>query len=743
MLNQKSVLARLLANENITVQQDNYETASFDVENRVLNLPMWRDMGRDVYDLLVGHEVAHALYTPEAEKLIEAQKEGIPHAYLNIIEDIRIEKMMLRTYPGLVGNFKRGYKDLAFVRNLFGIADKDVNGLRFMDRLNIKAKLRDLVNIEFSDEEKYYVDLALAANSWDDVLNACREIMAWQKDKAEEEGNDSANANADSGEGEENASVIPMPMPGKSGEGEEGEESEEAADGENSEGDDSEEKGEEGEDGEQSNEPANGSAGASADADGAEKENANKKVAGSGHGQNDPAEELEEGFTDRLFNENQEMLVEEKTTAFIVGMDRKAYENSLVSYKELFASRDEHYAELASYITFDEEAYKKFIADNKAIVNLMVKEFEMRKAAYRNARARTSDKGTLDVNKLHRYKFDDQIFNQVTRLGDAKNHGLIMLIDYSGSMGRALPSVLRQLITLVSFCKRVQIPFEVNAFTTMNGSDREAYTRANEIFSDGKPRFDSSRTKLVNLVSSNMSKRDYERAIRDLHFQIQEPHYGRSRKEDLGSTPLNASIMASKFMIDDFRAKHRIDKLSLITLTDGDSDGPQLNPDEAMTKRFGWSTPENLVIQIDNKIVKTTFGREARYTYNYGMRGGRAFTAQLVDFIRKEMGVSVINYFIGGRRDVKQEVYKSQVAWNPNVNEIFKAGRKEGVIILDDNFGYDRRFIMSIDKLSENVEELDIEQGMSAAKIAKAFNKANGSKKSSKVITQKFAEIVA
>ena len=92
MFSQKSVLARLLANENITVQQGNFKTAFFDVENRVLGLPLWKEMSADVYDLLVGHEVGHALYTPSVDKI---QIKGVPFAYVNVIEDIRIEKKVL------------------------------------------------------------------------------------------------------------------------------------------------------------------------------------------------------------------------------------------------------------------------------------------------------------------------------------------------------------------------------------------------------------------------------------------------------------------------------------------------------------------------------------------------------------------------------------------------------------------------------------------------------------------------
>ena len=93
MIKHKSTLAKLMARENITVQYGNYQTAWFDIKNRVLGLPMWKDMGKDVSDLLIGHEVGHALFTPfegwhdSPEKL-----EGCPRSYINVVEDARIER---------------------------------------------------------------------------------------------------------------------------------------------------------------------------------------------------------------------------------------------------------------------------------------------------------------------------------------------------------------------------------------------------------------------------------------------------------------------------------------------------------------------------------------------------------------------------------------------------------------------------------------------------------------------------
>src|SRR6056300_1537459 len=217
MFAQKSVLARLLANENITVQQGNYETAYFDVKERVLGLPLWKDMGKDVFDMLVGHEVSHALFTPT--DFNKYMSEGIPHSWLNIVEDVRIEKLILRKYPGLVGNFKRGYTQLMMGESdLFGIKDTDLNTLGFMDRLNIHAKARDMVDVPFADDELPFVAQAKACETYDDVVKCCRDIQAWLKQKAEDQQEQEQDAE-DGNDGQEGQTMTVGILTDEKGEG--------------------------------------------------------------------------------------------------------------------------------------------------------------------------------------------------------------------------------------------------------------------------------------------------------------------------------------------------------------------------------------------------------------------------------------------------------------------------------------------------------------------------------------------
>ena len=94
----------------------------------------------------------------------------------------------------------------------------------------------------------------------------------------------------------------------------------------------------------------------------------------------------------------------------------------------------------------------------------MVKEFECKKAATAYARASVSKTGVLDTTKLFQYKYNDDIFKKITSTPDGKSHGLIFLLDWSGSMCYQLQQTVKQLLSLAQFCRKVKIPFVVYSF---------------------------------------------------------------------------------------------------------------------------------------------------------------------------------------------------------------------------------------------------------------------------------------
>ena len=107
----KGNLARLLATENLIVEHKQVETAQFNTETRVLILPIWDSVSNYVYDMLVAHEVGHALFTPYT-MWKEGKYESLPHSYVNIVEDARIERLMKNKFAGLNRDFFKGYEEL-------------------------------------------------------------------------------------------------------------------------------------------------------------------------------------------------------------------------------------------------------------------------------------------------------------------------------------------------------------------------------------------------------------------------------------------------------------------------------------------------------------------------------------------------------------------------------------------------------------------------------------------------------
>ena len=132
----KSLLAKLMASENINVEyRESATTAAFDTEGRTLIMPVLKDMTENSTDLFLGHEVGHALYTPQGAIKEVLKKGNLFKGVVNIVEDARIEKMIQSKFPGLKSSFYKGYGDL-LDRGFFDIKGQDVNELNFIDRRN-------------------------------------------------------------------------------------------------------------------------------------------------------------------------------------------------------------------------------------------------------------------------------------------------------------------------------------------------------------------------------------------------------------------------------------------------------------------------------------------------------------------------------------------------------------------------------------------------------------------------------
>mgnify|MGYP003127592644 CR=1 FL=1 len=183
MMKNKSTIARLLAEEDIHVVSKKMDTAYFNIKKRELGLPIWKDeVSKVEEELMVCHEIGHALWT-SMDMIKKSEARGLNSSFVNILEDARIEKFVKRKYPGSVNLFKKGYVALA-ARDFFGVANEGVNSCNLIDRINLFFKGQD--GVEFSDDERVFVDRVEKLETEDEVLDLAEELYKYMEENQKE-----------------------------------------------------------------------------------------------------------------------------------------------------------------------------------------------------------------------------------------------------------------------------------------------------------------------------------------------------------------------------------------------------------------------------------------------------------------------------------------------------------------------------------------------------------------------------
>ena len=425
----KSNLAKLLATEDLVVEHKSVPTAQFNVHTRVLTLPIWEKASHDVYDMLVGHEVAHALFTPDEDW---TEKIQVPQQFVNVCEDARVEKLMKRKYMGIAKTFYRGYNELN-EQDFFDIEDEDITTFNLADRINLFYKVGNFVDLAFSDTEKEIVDLVGAAETFDEMLKASEVLYEYCKKVQEQEAKIDLENQSKQGELELDMGNVPS-----EGEGEEG-------DTENS---------------PQPTPQMEESGGTQGDLPELEVPNEPEVQT---------ADALQDNIQSLVNQQGEDNVYVEIPT---INVDKIVVSNAEVhqvidaSWKEQKDqwSKSEYHFDFDLFTESDND-YVQFKRSAQKEVGYLVKEFECRKAADNYARSATNRTGVLDTTKLHTYRFNEDIFKRITTIPDGKNHGLIFILDWSGSMSYVMQDTIKHLYNLVWFCRKVSIPFEVYAFT--------------------------------------------------------------------------------------------------------------------------------------------------------------------------------------------------------------------------------------------------------------------------------------
>ena len=181
----KGNLAKLLATENLIIEHKAVDTASFDIDRRVLTLPQWETDSNYVYNMLVAHEVGHALHTPLRRWNKEDKYKDLPMDYVNVVEDARIEKLMKQRFAGLNKDFYKAYEEL-HANNFFDVDDESVDDLKLIDKINLYFKIGAYLCIDFNDEENQIITEISQAETFDQVLDLSLRLYNLSKEQKQE-----------------------------------------------------------------------------------------------------------------------------------------------------------------------------------------------------------------------------------------------------------------------------------------------------------------------------------------------------------------------------------------------------------------------------------------------------------------------------------------------------------------------------------------------------------------------------
>jgi hypothetical protein len=731
----KSLLAKLLATEDITIRRDSSaKTASFDVKNRVLTMPVWKGVSEDLEDLLVVHEVGHALDTPcdgwmDAITVIANKYHPNPSrrhtmavkGFLNVIEDARIDKRQKRRYPGSRRNYLAGYKEL-LDRGFFGPPNRDFNTLSFIDRINVYFKGGVSLGIKFSPEEMPFVKRIENAETFNDVLNLTDEVYAYSKAKGEEKQETPTDVEDDEeyefgeggGEGEFEEAEDDESEEGESGEGE--------SDGD--EGEDGEEESERGQKGEGDIEPEN-------DQKGSRNQQTNE---GSSSNLDEDEDFVPESETEKAWEEKQGELAGSGVDYVYLTVPTPDMSKIASDYK-VFLSENEYHNQKyfdKDYRDAIAKQFAQFKSEENNAISFMVKEFEMRKSAEMYAKISIAKTGVLDTNKLHSYKYNDDIFRRTATTPQGKNHGFIMFVDWSGSMAPELKSTIKQLLSMVLFCKRVQIPFEVYNFRDLNNRE-DVHEEGYFTTKHGDMKFASF--KMRNMLSSRMSLAELNRAFNILwQFAVNSC----SRVETMGGTPLNAAIVAAEQLVNQFRARNKLQIVNTVFLTDGGSN-PLLSI-EGVKLPNSWSPIKNKYLVLDEKTKKEYYVSDLHIDNDN-------LTATLLKVLKDRTGCNLVGFYLFTRwgRSRFQYTYSTFFGTANNQKHFDQMNKSwnDNKFIPVTSRGYDEYYVIDARAMSETTNELKVDSNMTKGKVAKAFLAFASKKAVNRVLLQRFITLTS
>jgi hypothetical protein len=705
----KGMLARLLATEDLVVEHKKVETACFNVHTRVLTLPMWEKASNNVYDLLVAHECGHSIFTDDIDW---SKTRKIPPQFVNVTEDARVEKLMKRKYAGLAKTFYRGYEELND-DDFFQLGDEDISTYNLADRANLYFKVGNFLSLDFTVEEQNIINQIGDAETFDEALDAAEVLYEYCKQKQQEETkvNLDSHENQQSGSGSNSASDFSDQQEGEN---------------------------------EADTEPSDDDSIQS----GGESETTQGEMGGeTSEPEVKTVDNLEDALKDLVNQdgwENTYVEIPKLNIKQIIVSNTEIHNRCKESWESYF---DDRIYEPTEIFGEADKEFREFKRSAQKEVNYLVKEFECRKAADSYARATTARTGVLDCTKLHTYKYNEDLFRKVTTLANGKNHGLVFILDWSGSMSRVMLDTVKQLFNLIWFCKKVNIPFEVYAFTNdypifkydENNmpimpeplyKKKDGLIQVQEYFS------------LMNMLTSKTNGKTLEDQMLNIYRiarSFSDQHYCRYAVPigwGLSGTPLNEALVALHEILPTFQKDNKLQKVQCVILTDGEASPLKYH------KEFNRRYEDGPYLGV-NSIGTNGFLRDRKTGNTYSLDvEWYGFTDVLLRNLRDKFPtVNFIGMRILESRDANNFIRRYTGWISGDYEKITSSWKKEKTFSIK-NSGYHTYFGLSATALA-NDAEFEVAEDATKTQIKSAFVKSLKSKKMNKKVLGEFVELVA
>jgi hypothetical protein len=696
LVESKSNLARLMATENLLVEQRNVPTASFDLKSRILTVPILNgNLSSHLYDLLLGHEVGHALETPEQgwhDSIIDLK---VDKSILNVCEDVRIEKKIKRKFPGIRVSFLRGYQELMEM-DFFKTKGKKLNEYNLIDRINLYSKGGPSQGIEFSDEEAVLLKEVETTETFSEVVEVARKIQEFMKNEIRQHEKQEAQKKL----------IIEI-----------------------------------------TDEPPTEGGEVIDPDDFDEIEIVDKRTKPSTMvdcGVSSKESMYDYSKTDKSFREKENTLYDDKKKEMVyTNIPELQLENIIVQHDELWASviaQNKHNRMNADKLN---KNYNKFRQESNKVVSYLVKEFEMHKNATQMIRSKTSKTGEIDMSRLHNYKITDDIFKRMTKTPNGKSHGLVMFVDWSGSMQQHINDTIKQVLNLTMFCKKVNIPFEVYALSSggkneFSGSYYKTIIQNLKVGDAVLKEFT-----LLNFLSSKMSTRSYTQAATMLldfgsNGMDKGVNYTVPGWMHLSGTPLNETVVAAFQIVPEFKKKNRLEIVNTVFLTDGDGHNMNLRAEYVdMYGKVKYCTthPHSQCRTffrdpITKSIIEVTMTP-------YSSLGSQQ-TICLLKLLKQRLESNIIGFYIckpSGARGVLSQ-YGAK-----DVEEQYQDFRLKGHTQIND-VGYDEYYIIKSDKMGIDDATFEVATNTTRSLVS-AFTKYTGNKVNNRVVLNRFIKLIA